>query len=80
MKIPAEVQSSLVLHHDAQARLFVRCTGLPRSLLPPPLLHRTSAPPRTCVAPCYELPAATRCDSRPAPAKLAALLEALQEI
>lgn len=42
---PAEVQSSPVLHHDAQARLFVRCTGLPCwPPPPPPLLHRTSAP------------------------------------
>ena len=32
------------------------------------------------VALCYELTASTRCDSRPAPAQLAALLEALKEI
>jgi hypothetical protein len=32
-KIPP--RSSPILHHDAQARLFVRCTGLPRSPPPP---------------------------------------------
>jgi hypothetical protein len=75
MKIPPRSCTTMRRPACSSAALdgLVRCRQ-------PPLLHRTSAPPRTCVAPCYELPVATRSDSRPAPAKLAALLEALQEI